>query len=59
MIFLNLFISFHFQNSRQTYSGCERGGGGGGEVGHIAAGIMLSAGCLPLTLFCFMFEVKS
>ena len=45
-------------------SGGEGGGGqGGGEktgagVGHIGAGIILSASCLPLTLFCFMFEVK-
>ena len=35
------------------------GGGGqrGGEVGHIGTGILLSA-CLPLNVFCFMFEVK-
>ena len=46
-------------------SGGEGGGGqgGGGKtgagVGHIGAGIILSGSCLPLTLFCFMFEVKS
>ena len=32
---------------------------GQGGVGHIGAGIILSASCLALTLFSFMFEVKS
>ena len=42
--------------------GGEQGGDGqrGRGVGHIDAGmIILSASCLPLTLFSYMFEVKS
>ena len=40
-------------------SGGQGGGGqGGGGVSHIGAGIILSASC-SLTLFCFMFAVKS
>ena len=65
----NSFCFLSFQNSSQTCSGGQgggrqgggrqRGGGqGGGGVSHIGAGIILSASC-SLTLFCFMFEVKS